>query len=316
MKLFLKSINNMKYSSELKIGITGLISLVVIIWGINYLKGRNILKNNYMLIARYEQVDGLEASANILLNGFKIGSVDEILFDTEKEIPFTVSIEIEKKYRLRKGSIAEIYSADLLGSRAIRIIQSQSEGYYRDGDTIESKISGDMIGSLLGDISPLIDNVNSTISTLDSVAIGLNSIIRDPQIRQLINDLVGVGSSLNDKFSSSGDFTRTLSNLEEITNTIKTQEAAVRNTIHNLESISQQVNNANLDSLINSLASVGADLSGISSSINSGNGTIGKLLNEDSIYMQISHLVRGLDSLVNDVNDNPKKYVSFSLIGK
>src|SRR6056297_619093 len=148
----------MRISSEVKIGITGVVTVVVIIWGINFLKGRNVFSNNYSLIATYDQVDGLEPSAKVMMNGFKIGTVERIIFDTEAVVPFTLFIEIDKNYRIRKASIAEIYNADLLGSKAVKIIQSENQSFLEQGDTLKSRLADDMIASLLAEISPLINH--------------------------------------------------------------------------------------------------------------------------------------------------------------
>src|SRR6056297_3001925 len=135
----------MRISSEVKIGITGVVTVVVIIWGINFLKGRNVFSNNYSLIATYDQVDGLEPSAKVMMNGFKIGTVERIIFDTEAVVPFTLFMEIENEYRIRSNSVAEIYNADLLGSKAIKIIQSEEHRFLEEGDTLKSRLAGDIV---------------------------------------------------------------------------------------------------------------------------------------------------------------------------
>ena len=306
----------MKYSTELKIGITGIITLILIVWGINFLKGKNILRSNYVLIALYSQVDGLEASADVMLDGFKIGTVERVEFEPENSIPFTISLEIDKAYRLKRGSEAIIYSSDLLGTKAIKIEKSEAGVYYESGDTIRSSLSEDMISELLDGLPPLLSTVNAAVSTLDSVARSIQVILNDPAIAQILEDLDGVTSSIDEQLSSSGDLSRSFSNLRSISENLNAQNEAISQSITNFEDLSAQLKDAELDSLIKHLSGVGSNLESISKSIESGEGAIGKLIFEDSLYQQISMLMAELDTLVNDINENPKKYVGFSIFGK
>jgi phospholipid/cholesterol/gamma-HCH transport system substrate-binding protein len=306
----------MKIVNEVKIGITGVITFLVIIWGVNFLKGRNVLSSNYMLIAFYNQVDGLEPSAKVMMNGFKIGTVDNILFDTEAEVPFTIFLEIENKYRIRQGSKAVIFSADLLGSKAVQIDQSGEGVFLADGDTILGDVAADMFSSLLDEASPLLVNISAAVHTLDSTGTVLNHLLSDPAIRTMIRNLDSATGSLDDQLSQSGNLAKTFENLKIISEGIGSQNKSIKNTIASLESISGKLEHADIDSLILHLNTVSSNLAGITSSMEQGEGTIGKLIYEDSLYRQLGQLISDVDSLVIDLNENPKKYVSFSLIGK
>lgn len=306
----------MKFTSEIKIGITGVVTAVVIIWGINYLKGRNILSSTYTIVARYEQVDGLEPSANVTLKGFKIGTVEEVIFETEAEVPFTVVMEIEKSYPVSSTSVAEITSANLLGSKEINIIPVSGGNYLEDGDMISGELSGDMIASLMEEVTPLITSIDAAVVKLDSTAAAVNRILNDPNVERMIANLEEVSGSVRKQLSPRGDITATLSGLKEISTNLSAQNASIATSIRNLEQISTQVSNSALDSLINNLNDVAGNLRFMTSEMQQGTGSLGKLIYEDSLYQQIGMLIANLDSLITDVNENPKKYVSFSLIGK
>lgn len=306
----------MTITGEAKIGITGIITVLVIIWGINFLKGRNVLSSNYILIATYDQVDGLEPSAKVMMNGFKIGTVDNILFDTEAGVPFTLFLEIEKKYRIRQGSKAKIFSADLLGSKAVQIEPSGEGAFLANEDTIYGDIAADMFSSLLDEVSPLLVNISAAVQTLDSTGTALNHILSDPAVRSMIRNLDRATGSLDDQLAESGNLAQTFENLKIISGGIGSQNESIKNTLASLESVSGKLEHADIDSLILHLNTVSSNLAGITSSMEQGKGTIGKLIYEDSLYMQLGQLISDLDSLVIDLNENPKKYVSFSLIGK
>ncbi len=306
----------MKLSSEAKLGLTLILSLFVLIWGINYLKSRNIFSSKYNLVAFYEEVNGLEESAFITMNGFKIGSVSHIEFDTGEEIPFTVQLELDKKYRLKKGSIAEIYSSDLLGTMALRIIASDGSSFYNDGDTIAGNIEYSMITSLMNDIKPITANLAAAIQTLDSTASAITSLVQDPSIDNTLNNLSQVSNGLREDFEDTGDIGLIIANLKEVTELIKAQSGAVVKSMQNIEDISTDLSSAHLDSLVAELTQTSKNLSLLTGTINSGEGTVGKLIHEDSLYDQLNILLFDLDSLIRDINADPKKYVSFSLFGK
>lgn len=306
----------MKIAGEIKIGITGIITVIVIIWGINYLKGRNVLRSNYTLVATFQQVDGLESSGKVMLNGFKIGTVDKIDFKSQADIPFTVFMEIDKTYSIRANSLAEIYSADLLGSKAVRIIQSTEAGFMENGDTLRSQVADDMISTLLDQFSPLLEQANEVLQTLDSAGAAITVILSDPALKTLINNLDQATGSISDQLSERGNLTRSFENFRLITEGLSAQNESIKNTIGNLEGLTDKLNTAELDSLLLHLGRVSGNFAEITTSLDAGKGTIGKLINEDSLYFQIGRLIADLDSLVTDLNRNPKKYVSFSLIGR
>lgn len=306
----------MKIAGEVKIGIAAVITIIVIIWGINYLKGVNILSSTYRLHAMYDQADGLEPSASVMLDGFKIGSVEEIVFETENRPPFTVILEIDKQYIIGSGSTAEIYSSDLLGTKAVRIIRSNSGRPVADGDTLVSKRSGDMISSLLNELSPLLGSADAAIQSIDSAAVALHAILNDPAISSMANHLDQASRSLKNELSAEGNLGRALANLKHFSGTLDAESETIQRTIRHLEEITADLDNAGLDTLVYNLNTLSNNLGEITGSMQSGEGTMGKLIREDSVYRQFEQLLADLDSLITDVNENPKKYVSFSLIGK
>lgn len=306
----------MKIAGEIKIGITGIITVIVIIWGINYLKGRNVLRSNYRLLATFDQVDGLEPSGKVMLNGFKIGTVDKIDFKSQANVPFTVYMEIEKSYSIRAKSVAEIYSADLLGSKAVRIIQSTEAGFMENGDTLSSQVAGDMISSLLDQFSPLMVQANEVLQTIDLAGAALTVILSDPALKAIVNNLDQATGSISEQLSENGNLVRSFENLRVITEGLSTQNESIKNTIGNLESLTEKLSVAELDTLLLNLGRVSRNLAEITASLDEGKGTMGKLIKEDGLYYQIGQLIADLDSLVTDLNRNPKKYVSFSLIGR
>ncbi|MCF8226806.1 MAG: MlaD family protein [Bacteroidales bacterium] len=303
----------MKISTEVKLGVIGIITAAVIIWGINYLKGQYILSGNRTLIAMYNNAGGLEPSAGVMLDGFNIGVVDEIKFDTETKPHFTVILKIKKKYMIRKGSTAEIYNADLLGTKAIKIIQSGSTENAVSGDTLKSNITGDLLSSLVNDISPLTVQLKNTVATIDSVGISINRILSDPAIDELINSIKNASGSLDEQFSETGNLSKTLNNLRMLSDSLYQKSNAIANTLSNLQDVSAELRQAHLEELVIDFHNVVSNLSEITGDLRNNTGTIGKLINEDSIYDKLNLMIADFDSLINDINEHPEKYVNFSI---
>lgn len=306
----------MKIKSEVTIGLIGIITVVLILWGVKYLLGTNMLDSTHRYYALYENVNGLESAAPVMMKGYKVGSVTEVDFDPESSPPFTVTIGIDKKYRLHTGSAAEIFSADLLGSKAVRIKSGKSETYCSAGDTLLSALIPDMLASVMEDISPVLDNVNSLTLTLDSVGISLNSLLNDPSTLGSIDNINKVTGDLKSSLSKNGDIKVSLENLSSITTNLKNQNDEIAATLVNLHSLSDDIENADMDSILQNLAMVTASLKGITQQIESGEGSVGKLLYNDSLYDHISSLSADLDTLIIDINDHPEKYLRFSVFGK
>ncbi len=306
----------MKISSEIKIGLVGIVALVFVIWGVKYLQGTNILDSKLRYYASYENVNGLEPGTPVLMKGYKVGDVAEIKFYPELSPSFAVAIDIEKKYMIGIGSIAEIFAVDYLGSKAIRIISSGKENYHIANDTLASAVIPDMLSSVMEDISPVLQNVNKLSSTLDSVGINLNAILNDPSTLGTIKDLNKVAVSLKTSLSEDGNITASLDNLSEITANLRNQNEEIAATIANLHSVSNDFNTADIDSILNNFDLISQNLKNITQQIESGEGTMGKLIYNDSLYDHISSLSADLDSLIIDIIDHPEKYVRFSVFGK
>ena len=141
----------MKLSNEAKVGLIGIVTIIVVVWGINYLKGRNILSSTYPLFAFYMDSGGLETSSSVLMNGVKVGYIEEIRLNPEEKVPIRMVLSIEKNYRIPKGSKAVQVSMDLMGSKAIQIEMLSSgetvanREYYKENDTILTAVEKDLI---------------------------------------------------------------------------------------------------------------------------------------------------------------------------
>ena len=306
----------MKFSAEAKIGIIGIVTIAVLIWGINYLKGRNILTNHVNLEAFLDHAEGLENSTPILMNGVKIGYVRSITLRTDEDPPIKCELAIEKAYPLGSGSTAVIHSADLLGTKAIRIESSAGNRILKTGDTIRMISEPDMLTSLQEQLAPIMDRVGSLAVSIDSMVTTLEKAVDSEDIRSILHDLRGISSSLDHTLQQGGSLHQSFANIESFTDMLAAQEEELARMTKHISSFSETLDNAEIDRLSGNLVKVTEQFEIMLNQINSGEGTAGKLLYTDSLYKSLEVLITDLDILIRDLNENPQDYVHFSLFGK
>jgi len=303
----------MKISTEFKIGVIGLITVAVLIWGINYLKGKNILKGFDVYYTYFDEANGIEVASKIYMQGYQIGLVKEVNYKQFSPKPIEVILSVKSNYKVPKGSFAEMYSSNILGSQAIKIIPSDSENYCEDMDTLETRILPDMMASVQDDIGPVLDGLSGLVSTLDTLSLSLKEIVRNGDIERIVKHTEEVTSRLNAQLSTGGDLAMTLDNLERISADIRKETATINKTIANLEKITGAVDPQSVDSIVSSLASITPKIDQLLGSVNNGEGTVGQLVKNDSLYNELESLTVSLNKLMDDIREHPKKYVHFSV---
>jgi len=306
----------MKISNEAKVGIIGIVTIVVLIWGINYLKGRNIFSNTYTLCTFFSESGGLGSSSPVLINGIKVGYIDDLQLRTTESPAIKAVLSIEKEYTFGEGSRAELVSADLMGSKIIRIVPSGNQLLLQDQDTIDGWLEPDMISSLQSALFPILEKTNTLATSLDSLSMQMNKVLSQDALSQIIENLADLTYSLKKSLASGGSLNKSLRNLESFTAVLEEEKDEMASLITNLNSVSESLNRAGLDSLSAEMTSVFSQLDILIGQVNSGQGSAGKLVYSDSLYQSVNVLVADLDSLVRDLKENPNDYVQVSVFGK
>ncbi|MFO7933748.1 MAG: MlaD family protein [Bacteroidales bacterium] len=306
----------MKLSTEAKAGILGVVLVAVLIWGINFLKGRNILRKTYTLYALYQDAEGMNKDAPVMMNGVQIGYVDRIRFRPGEEPPVTLFLNIEKTYPLSRGSVAELYSADLLGTKAVRIRGSANEKIYHEGDTLKTAVIPDMLTRLQDRINPVLQQVGALAITLDSLGNSMDDLIGSETTRQTMDHLSSISHSLSSTLDEGGSLEMTFDNLESVSAMLRSQEDEIHSMIGHLQSISESADGAGIDTLTGTLVSAALQLEKLLEKINSGTGNAGRLVYSDTLLLNLETLVSDLDHLVRDLKENPGDYLQISLIGR
>ncbi len=309
----------MKLRTEAKIGIIVLTTLVLIIWGINYLKGKNIVKRTDVYYTVYNDAKGLEFAAPVYINGYKVGLINRIYFDGNDLNRIIVAIVVDKQYNIPKGSVAKISSADIMQGKSIEIELSGSSEYHSYGDTLLSVRDKDLLTKLQTNFDPIITDAHSALIQLDSLLGSLNSVLDTEGINNLQASLENINkatSSLNNQLSDNGNLNRSLKNLEKFSSTLSDSRNDIQKTINNIAIITDTLKNSGLGTTIEELKLFSEHLNELVDNINSGQGSLGKLVVNDSLHLKLLDVSENLDLLFQDMKENPKRYVHFSIFGR
>lgn len=294
------------------IGLFVLLTLIATFAVINFLRGEDLFNKSTTYYGNFERVDGLAVTGPIYLRGLKVGMVEAIEYDVEKD-SFEVEFKIKSDFRIPANSVAEIYSADIMGSMALRINLGDSKEYAKGGDTLATAIQPDMISSLLSGIDPLVQQAGTLIENLNVTLNNVNSLI-DSTARK---DLQGSFANLNRTLANAAQLSRTLNgispelegiveNLQILSKGLGESAGNIEGSLKNVNEITSQLSQAELGKAVESLRN-------LSEKLQDPNGSVGKLLATDSLHQSVNALVKDIDVLVQRITENPKKYIKVSV---
>lgn len=302
------------FSKEFLIGLTVLITLLILFFGIDYLKGINIFKASNYYYASYTNVAGLAQSAPVTVNGYKVGLVREIEYEYDNPGHIRVELSLDKKLRVPVGSQAVLVT-DMLGTSSIELRMATTNDFHSVGDRLEGVNSTGLMDNVTNDILPA---VATTLPKVDSILTAINGIVADPALLAAVKRLDNVMANIETS-------TRNLSALMASTPTLaadaKVTMGNVTDISANLTEVSADLAAATaelkkmpLDSTLANVYSISASLNDIMRQLNSKESSVGMLINDPGLYNNLNGAAASLDSLLQDVKRNPKRYISIKLL--
>lgn len=306
----------MRISKEVKTGFIAIIVFAITIWGFSFLKGKDIFKatDNYFIV--FDRADGLIESGSVLYKGYKIGNITSLNFDHKNSGKFIVEIILDNSIDIPKGSVVKIKQVNPLASTSdLELIFGNEKTYYQPGDTLLSSCNKGFT-DILTDLQAKVENVLGGVDTLLSSLNEVLSPATRQELRGSIEDLHGSITSLNQSLSPNGNLHSSFDNLQSVTSNLKAKNASISSTLDHLANVSSSLDSANLKSILFRLDSTLTSTRQIMAKINGGEGTMGKLINDSSLYTNIDSTSMYLNKVLQDLNEHPKKYVHFSLFGK
>ncbi len=309
----------MKISNETKVGALTAIAIVILILGVNFLKGRNLADRSDKIFAVFPNVEGLQVSNPVSINGLQVGKVFSIQEKDKNLSGIIVTISLTKDINIPNNSLATI-SGEILGTTSVKIRMGNSTTYTVDGDTLESMKTLGLTDKLQSSLDPTLASVNKTLESLDLVLHNLNSIL-DPNtknnLQSIVANLTTSSKSLEKLLDAqTGMLAKTLSNTESVTGNLAKNNEKINTTIDNLEKATGKLANAKFDEAVNSLQGTLNKLESAVDKINSSQSSLGALLNDRKLYDQILQTNRSLTTLLDDLRMHPKRYVNISVFGR
>ncbi len=303
----------MRLSKEIKAAFFVLSTILLFIFGFNYLKGSSILDKQKTIYAVYDEVDGLLVGANVMINGLSIGNVTELDF-LPNSTKILVTLKVKDKLNFSSKSIASIYETGVLGGLAISIEPVfERESIVKTGDTLMSSVRPGLTELINRQIEPLSRQLQSTITSVDSIFTGASNVLNRQTQEEIKESISVLTSAINAINNSSLIIEETLTSKNtQINNTLDN----IENISSNLSNVSDELNSFGLSSLLSNLEVSVDGISSIVDKLDSDNSTLGKLINEDEVYNNLNSSIESLNILINDIKANPKKYVHFSVFGR
>ena len=317
----------MKITKEVKIGFFAALMIFALIWGINYLKGKQIFQSSIVYYGVYNRIDGLQETSPVLLNGFKIGIVENINLMEGIQPKILVQFALDKDVKLPSSTIAQIYSSDLMGSKAIRLIPSESRTYHKSGDTLTTSIEGDIKEQVSMQVLPLKKKAEALMAdmqeAIEMIKLIFNENTRDnlatsiSNIKQTVDNLESATGTIDTIMrNQKGRVEHIIINAESISSNLKSKNAQLSNIINNFSSISDTLAKTSFSSTIAETNNALKSFNSVMNRISNGEGSLGLLIKNDSLYNNLDSAAKHLDLLIKDVNKNPNRYVHFSVFSK
>jgi len=299
-------------NKEIKIGLLAIVAIIILVFGVNYLKGINILNTNRNFYAVYENIGGLQIGSSVMVNGYKVGMVSDITLLIENNQNLLVTINIEQEFDMSSNTVCKIVNQDLMGTKSIALILGDASEFLTIGDTLISDIEGTLQAEVNAQILPLKNKAEELISSIDSVVTVITAVLSKDARESLTKSL----ESLDHTFST---MSRTMTkvnqivdqNDDRISSIVKNLEAnndEITNILKNFSDLSDDIAKSNIKNLLASLGEV-------SKKISDSEGSLGMFINDKDLYRNMEKSSKELAALIKDIKLHPKRYVDLSLFG-
>ncbi len=303
--------------TEFKVGLFGLIVLVILFFGIKFLKGSDIFQKENTYYAVYDNVSGMLVSSNVFVNGLRVGYVKEIEATNDRADNFLVTFIVRSDIKIPEDSKILLFSSDLLGSKALKLELGSSSKIISDGDTLSSGRELGMLDNLGESISPMMNN-------LDSILSSLNKILNTQSQNSLKNTIANLETTTNKLSSISTNLdnlmieekvklAKIIENTESITTNFQNNNEKLTNIIANVDNIVDSAAKANIGSTLIETGKSIERLNTVLGVIEKGKGNIGLLINDEELYKSLDNSAKNLNKLIEDIKENPKKYINVSV---
>lgn len=314
------------FSREFKAGVLVVLAASVLYWGISFLKGSDLFEHGTEVYAVYDNAEGITKSQSVTLNGFSVGKVSDVYFHPNHSGKIVVKMNITTDYPITANSLAEIRSADLLGAKEIALVLEKGSVLIESGDTLRSAIEASLSESINKEVLPVKVKAEKLLASLDSTVNILTGFLGGEMQEEFRTSFDNVNRSISNLGTITDEISLYMSenrealgsatqNLERLTTMLNENRDELDRVFNNLANISDTLARANAGEAMRSLSKTATRLDAITSNIEAGEGTLGKLVANDSLYNEINHAILSLDKLLEDIKEHPGRYVEISIFG-
>lgn len=306
-------------------GISAVVILLVAYWGFNFLRGTSLFNKTNLYYVYYDRIEGLNESSPVTVNGYQIGKVSEITFLPDQDCKLLITLEISDEFLLPDSTIARIYSMDLMGSKGVELIFGNSSEYHQPNDTLIGEVEQSLKDQVSVQMLPVKNQAEDLMKEIEKAIAVISYIFNEETRANLEQSFASIKTTMAYLESSaygldtmltreSGKISRILSNVEFISLSLRNNHEQITNIINNLSEFSDTLVALEISQTILEANKALADFNAIMERVNNGEGSLGQLLNDDKLAIQLENAAMNLDKLLKDLRLNPKKYVNFSLM--
>ena len=294
------------------IGLFVLLTLIATFAVVNFLKGEDLFNKSTKYYASFANVDGLTVTGPVYLRGLKVGMVEAIEYNHQKDI-FEVEFKVKSDFNIPADSKAEIYSADLLGTMAMRISLGKEKVYAQAGDTLATAIVPDMVSSITSQIAPIAEKAAVLMESMNQTLASVNKLLDSTAREDLQGTFAGLNRTMANAAKLSGELNtmapelkEMVANLNVLSESLGKSAGDIQGTMANVNTLTSQLSQAELDKVLENLKT-------LLEKLQDPNGSVGKLLTTDSLHNEINTLLKDVDTLVKRITEEPKKYIKVSV---
>ena len=298
----------MKISKETKVGVLTAIAITILAVGYNFMKGEDIFTSSNEYYGKYKKIEGLFKSNPVLVNGYKVGSVSSVLMNNET-LELTVGIIVPQDIKIPKNSIMKIVNIDMIGSKAIEIIFGDSKEVAVNGDFFTAQQDQGIAQAVSDVLTPITKSVNSVLGNVDTAIAGvdLRGTLRDASLA--LRSFKETADKLNKLLDGKDvQIANILNNVEQATAGLGGITPKIDTILQELDKTSKDLNKVEFDQLANRIKILSEELSKTTKAINNKDGSLGMLVYDDSLYVNLNSTVTQLETLLKDIETYPRRY--------